>query len=144
MSSLAKIHVGKKQLGLADEDYRDLLEGATGKRSSADLNESQRLAVIDAMIKAGFKPAVATGSRIRSPHPHVRKVFGIWGEAFRAGAVEKGSRQALAAFVKRQTGISDPNWLTAQDANRVIEGIKAILARHRDVRRQAPDRGGSP
>jgi phage gp16-like protein len=46
MSSLAKIHIGKKQLGLAEDDYRDLLERTTGKRSSASMSEGQRQSVL--------------------------------------------------------------------------------------------------
>jgi phage gp16-like protein len=127
MSSLAKIHIGKKHLGLAEDDYRDLLERTTGLRSSASMSEDQRQAVLAEMERLGFKPVASTAKK--SPHLHVRKVFAVWAQAGRCGAVENGSRQALVAFVRRQTGVADPNWLTAADANRVTEGLKAMVAR---------------
>ena len=127
MSSLKTIHVGRKQLGLAEEDYRDLLQRVTGKRSSADMNEQQRQAVIGEMRGLGF---AATPSAVKkSPHAHVRKVFALWSEAGRCGAVESASRQSLVSFVQGLTEIGDPNWLDAAQANKVIEALKAMNRR---------------
>lgn len=134
MSSLAKIHVGKKQLGLADEDYRDLLERATGKRSSADMNERERGAVIEAMKKLGFKPELAAGKREakrRAPKAYVGKIYSLWGELQRLGVLADPSTKGLSAFVHRQTGLDRAEWLGPEEANKVTEGLKAWLARAR-------------
>jgi phage gp16-like protein len=125
--SLAKIHIGKKQLGLTEVDYRLLLERITGLRSAAGMSENQRIAVLAEMQRLGFKAAPSATKK--SPHAHVRKVFALWGDAGRKGLLENNSRHALIAFVKRQTGVADPNWLTPDAANKVTEGLKAMIAR---------------
>ncbi len=43
---LAKIHLFKKQAGLDDDSYRDMLEQLTGKRSASKLNARERVQVI--------------------------------------------------------------------------------------------------
>lgn len=55
-SELAAIHVGKKALGLKENDYRAILARVTGKQSAAHLNRGQRIMVIEYMRKIGFKP----------------------------------------------------------------------------------------
>ena len=47
----------------------------------------------------------------------------------RRGIVQDGSRRALLAFVARQTGIAQPDWLTPEQVNIVVEGLKAMIAR---------------
>ena len=133
MSSLAKIHIGKKRLGLADDDYRDLLERATGKRSSADMSERERGAVLEEMRRLGFKPKPAPGRRFKrkAPKPYVAKIYALWGELQRTGRLADGSPKALGAFVHRQTGLDRPEWLGPEEANKVTEGLKAWLKRIR-------------
>lgn len=52
---LARIHLAKKEIGLDDDAYRELLKGVTGKTSAADLNSAQRFQVLLAMGKLGAK-----------------------------------------------------------------------------------------
>lgn len=53
---LAKIHVGKKQLALSDEDYRALLWSVARVKSAGDLDSNGRHRVIEHMVSRGFKP----------------------------------------------------------------------------------------
>lgn len=50
---LAKIHLGKKQLDMEEDTYRDLLWTIARVKSSADLDEYGRKKVIDHMRKCG-------------------------------------------------------------------------------------------
>ena len=52
---LAVVHVGKKELGLDDDTYRDLLERITSKRSARDLKIEELNKVIRALEQKGFK-----------------------------------------------------------------------------------------
>lgn len=52
---IAIIHVGKKELGLDDDTYRDMLQHVTGKRSAKDLNISELNKVIRELEQKGFK-----------------------------------------------------------------------------------------
>jgi phage gp16-like protein len=133
MSSLAKIHIGKKQLGLAEDDYRDLLERTTGKRSSALMSEGQRQSVLEEMKRLGFKAAPPSGGhgRTKTRKPYVTKIYALWGELDRSGALTDPSLKALSSFIHRQTGQDRAEWLGPEEANKVTEGLKAWLARHR-------------
>lgn len=51
---LAAIHMGKKQLGLDDDIYRDMLEQVTGKRSAKDMTMDDLLKVIQHLDQLGF------------------------------------------------------------------------------------------
>ena len=51
---IAAIHMGKKQLGLDDDTYRDMLEQVTGKRSAKDITDDDLVKVIQYLDQLGF------------------------------------------------------------------------------------------
>ena len=53
---MAKIHIGKKDLHLDDDTYRDVLWRVTGKRSCKDMTIAQLQDVAKDMQNSGFKP----------------------------------------------------------------------------------------
>jgi phage gp16-like protein len=62
---LAMIHVAKKKLALADDEYRALLLQVTGKTSSADLDWRGREALLAHFKKIGFKVESKKAGRAR-------------------------------------------------------------------------------
>jgi len=133
------VQVGRRELGLDEEDYRALLESVTGARSAKGLSAAKLDAVITAMKGLGFK--VKGGAKVagrRSPPssakvqaPEVRKVRAIWITMYNDGFVRDGSEDALGSYIKRMTananggaGISRPEWLTSAQAERVLEALK--------------------
>lgn len=128
------IHMGRRRLGLEDDDYRALLERVTGQRSSKDLTPAQARSVVAELKRLGFRPK-AGRRRSRSPHPHVRKVYKLWWELAGAGAVGAGHR-ALNAFIgsanfraKWGEVPTDAEFLTVERASDVIEALKDIARR---------------
>ena len=69
MSSLAKIHIAKSQLGLDDETYRALLARVAGVRSAKDLSPRQIVAVIAEFERLGWKPKTARKTSRTKPNP---------------------------------------------------------------------------
>ena len=124
---LARIHIAKKELGLDDDTYRDVLERVTGNRSSSKLTEPARLKVIAEFKRMGWKGF--TKGRKRSDKPYVRKVFALWGELKRAGIWREDSQKSLRNFVKKLTGCDDPEWLDYGQASQVIEALKKMKER---------------
>lgn len=59
MALMAKVHIGKKELGLDDATYRDVLERVTGKRSCKKMLIGELEAVIKDMESRGFTPKAA-------------------------------------------------------------------------------------
>lgn len=128
---ISKIHIAKKDLGFSEERYRALLQGITGKDSCKDMTLSELDAVIKALQKEGFVVKVKKGGSKRSPvnSPEQKKIWAIWFSLVEAGKVTN-SKGGLNAFIKRQTGIESIDWIkSSEDADKVIEGLKAIQKR---------------
>jgi phage gp16-like protein len=119
---LARVHMAKKELALTDESYRAMLTRVTGRSSAADLTIMQLKEVLKDFERLGLKPHHKPSGK-----PHVRKVIALW-TAMKPHLTDP-SRNALRAFVQRQTGVNEPEWLTPAQANQVTEALKAWLAR---------------
>lgn len=124
---LAQIHIAKKELGLDDELYRDVLERVAGTRSSAGLSDDARKEILSEFRRMGwnngkddFKP---------SSKAYVRKIYAIWGELKKTGIWREKSRESLRRFIKGLTGIDDPEFLDYQTATKVIEALKKMKDR---------------
>ena len=124
---LAQIHIAKKELGLDDDIYRDVLERVTGSRSSSGLSDPDRHKVIAEFKRMGWKGG--SGGRKRSSKAYVRKVFALWGELKREGIWRGDDVSSLRHFVTNMTGCEDPEWLTWPQARDVIEALKKMKER---------------
>lgn len=124
--ALAKVHLARKALALTDDSYRDLLHRITGRRSAADLTDAQLDQVLAEFKRLGWSAQSKTGKPPLSSKPEVRKIFGVWKGLHERGVVSNGARPAVVAFVKRMTGVDDPNFLNPAQANTVIEALKAM------------------
>ena len=82
-AELARIHIAKKQLGLDDATYRDMLWSIARVRSAGDLDFAGRKRVIEHLRSCGFK---STASRLT---PNASR--SDWGWVNRAA----GERQPL-------------------------------------------------
>jgi len=130
---IAKIHLAKKQLALTEGSYRDVLRRVTGIDSTKAMRADQLDAVLKDFARLGWK---AKPAKRRSAQPQIRMIHAVWADI--AELLGHGDAEALRAFVARQTktaahpdGISSPEFLDAQMANRVLEGLKAWRARLR-------------
>ena len=130
---LAKIHLAKKQLALTDESYRDILRRITGLGSAKAMRAEQLDAVLKEFARLGWKPKPA---RKRSDNPQVRMIHAVWKDIVTLQG--HGDAAGLRAFVQRQTrtedhpdGISSPEFLKGEMAERVLEGLKGWRARLR-------------
>lgn len=131
MSALKAIHVGRRTLGLDEEVYRDLLEGLTGKRSAAALNDAEQRKVLGRMRELGFG---AKGKATGLSGPFAPKLLALWLSAWNLGITRSNHDKALIAFVERQTGIAHMNWLRdPRAAAKAIDGLKIWIAREAGV-----------
>ncbi|UTW12954.1 gp16 family protein [Marinobacterium rhizophilum] len=145
-AALAQIHIGKKQLGLDDDTYRDMLQNLTGKRSCSDMALAELYQVIKQLENAGFKQhrgrrSGATRQGYYSPRSKgqvIDVMRAIWIEMHQAGIVRDGSEAALAAYAKRMSaqlnggaGVEKLEWLQRDEqlAARVLEALKKWRAR---------------
>ncbi|MDL2401275.1 regulatory protein GemA [Rhizobium mayense] len=151
-SSIAALHVAKKQLGLDDDTYRAKLARITGKTSAKDMTEAERQKVLTVFRNEGFAPAGADrrrDGRQKLSGRYAGKLQALWIAGWNLGIVRDRDDAALIAFVKRQTGIDHTRFLHhADDAARVIEALKNWLTREGGVGwrrdRLAPSWGNEP
>jgi Bacteriophage Mu, GemA protein len=128
---LAAYHVRAKRLGWDEDTRRAWLKRETGFTSSARLSNEQLAAMLDNM-KALLMP------RPRHPErpvePQLEMLRSLWAECHLNGLIKSAGEPALIKFVRRTTGVDAIGWLTAIDANKAIEGLKAMLKRARTER----------
>lgn len=121
------IHIARSDLQMDEDTYRQMLQGLTGKASTKGMDTTQLDRVLESMKKKGFrvKPAgKATSSLLLDNHPQSKKIRALWLEMAAAGIVRDSSEQALALWVKRETGISALRWLSNEQASSIIEKLK--------------------
>ncbi|WP_320200513.1 regulatory protein GemA [Agrobacterium sp. rho-13.3] len=129
MNAFAIINIAKKQLDMDEDHYRELLVRVTKVDSLRKMSESQRLAVVEEFKRLGFKVTATTKKLPVASKPYIRLVHALWKSCHRKGVIEDGSRHALRTFVKKRSGVDDPDFLTFTQANPIIDALKAMEAR---------------
>lgn len=133
---LAKIHIAKKDLGLDDDEYRDILWTICRVRSSAELDFAGREKLLKHFRSRGFRAKRKVGPK--STGRMVDKIRAIWITMHKAGVIRDGSEQALSKYVKRMTakankgiGIANIEWLDKDPklATLVLENLKRWQSR---------------
>lgn len=132
------IHAAQRAAGLDDDTYRDLVEAATGKRSSKDLTDPQLRLVLGRLNQGRPAPRPT-----RADTPHARKARALWLSLHHLGLVDDPAETALRAWVKRQHQVDDLRFVRAAEAAPVIEGLKA-WAERAGVEWDAYDKMGVP
>jgi phage gp16-like protein len=127
---LAQIHIAKQQLGLSDDEYRDVMFAVTRVRSAAELDWTGRKRLLDHFRKVGFKGGQARAAGGGSGGDRqVRLVRHLWAQLHAAGAVASADDAAMNAWIKRQFNRNAVQWLSTGEARSAIEQLKRWLAR---------------
>jgi phage gp16-like protein len=130
---LAKIHMGKAALGMAEDDYRALLGRIAGAASAADLRVPQLAAVVEELKRLGWadkpKAPKRAGNRPQAGDPQSAKIRALWLALYHLGEIANPEEVSLAAFAKRQTGVDALQFLTVYQARKVTEVLKSWCAR---------------
>ncbi len=137
-SELAKIHIGKKQLFDADEDYRDMLESVAGVRSAADLDEAGRRKVLEHLKACGaeFRPARKSGLKRNPPAPppetalQIRKIRAMLAEDGLPDSYAEAILQRMCSHLHRVP----LQWASSEQLGKVIA---ALSYRKKRIERRA-------
>lgn len=128
-AQLAKIHIAKKELGLADETYQDILERLAGQRTAKGLSQQKLDLVLAELKRLGWQPSHSKRKLKAAAKPYQRLIHALWRSCKDKGVIRDGSRKALRAFVEKRTGVSDPDFLSFNDATPIIEALKEMEKR---------------
>lgn len=130
------IHVAKRELRLNEETYRTALRTASRGRvdSTSSMTDAELKATLESFKRAGFRVRTS-GTPAAAPRPldqsdFGRKVRALWLFLFELGAVRDPSETALAAYVKRITGVDDLRWVPGRKADMLIESLKKWAMRY--------------
>ena len=125
------IHVGKTQLGLDDELYREVLESCTGKTSSKNMTIQQLDAVLNRLKQLGFAVESKNKSGVNNlaSDPQSRLIRHLWLELYNAGQVRNGSEKALAKFIENKVGVSALQFLSSHHADMIINHLRSWCKR---------------
>ena len=108
-NNLAKIHIAKKELGLDDDIYRDILHTQFKKASSRDLSDFQCLKLLQHFESLGWKQAEGKkrnyGKRPNNMDSKAAGKAGNWSLASRARQLEK--IEALLTVGKKSWDYAD-------------------------------------
>lgn len=129
---IAAIHIMATQIGLDTADkseasaYRTMLRERGGAPSAAGLSPQGRKRVL-----AHLRDCVGPAQRARPPGGwQAEKIRKLWKQLGDGGVLRDPSERGLSEFVLTQTGVSSPNFLDSHQANRLIEALKAWVARN--------------
>jgi len=133
-SQIKLIHVAKGQLGIKDEQYREILSGfvlANGETatSSKQLSYDQCEALIHIFVKLGFKTGRKEfeefenrGGSFATPG-QMRLIKGTW---MNSPNTREKSVEAMNNFIKVITGKSHITFLKANEVSKVLKAIGSL------------------
>ena len=111
---LAVIHIAKQELGLGDDEYRQILWSCCRVRSACEIGTTREfVTVMKALERLGWKGA----SKRKSTQ--LNKCKKLWGLLYGAGKVRNGSEEACKSFVRKITPQMTPSGMS-----RAIEALK--------------------
>ncbi|WP_247536954.1 gp16 family protein (plasmid) [Ralstonia syzygii subsp. celebesensis] len=127
------IHVAKRDLVMDDDTYRSILLQVGKEASAADLTVPELEKVLEHLKRCGFKVRSNKDARRQADDDQSKMIRGLWLELAERGVVHNASEAALAAFVKRMTGVDALQWLSVAQASRIIEHLKKWRNRTAEV-----------
>lgn len=137
-AELAVIHAAAKEIGMADDVYRSMLERVTGLRSAKDMDAQQRQAVIDELRRLGARQSLRNADRAhfqrkfrgkpKSVAPEVKALIG------KVGALLADSQREWAyahGMAKRMFKSERVEWLRADQIHKLIAALEVDKRRRK-------------
>ncbi len=122
------IHVAKRDLNMDDDVYRAILLKIGKTESSSKMTVPELERTLEHMKRCGFKVRSKISKNVKSrplaDDAESKKIRALWIFLHEMGLVRNSSEAALAAYVKRMTGVETLQWLDREQAKSMIESLK--------------------
>jgi hypothetical protein len=129
-SLLAKVNIGRQQIDMVEDDYRQMLLDTTGQASLKTCSDQQLARVVERLKQLGFRPIQQKGSAGVAQHPMARKARALWISLFHLGVVRNQGEPAFEAFAKRCLDCDKLVWARQSDGFKLIEALKNMAVRN--------------
>ncbi len=124
---MRKIYALARKKGIDNDLLHDMVKNRCRKEHISSLTKKEAAAIIDDL--SGYRSVMLpTG---RPLHMATDK------QMYKIQQIERslgwaGNPARLRGFCKKYAGVDNPDWMTKQQAWRIIEGLKALLTREAD------------
>lgn len=119
---LARIHSAKKQLGLDDETYRELLHGLTGKYSAGDMTRRERWTILQEMRRLGATaPPKKHPGKLTDPAPEKARLLSKIGSQL---AIADRPWAYANAMSKRMFKVDLVQWCNPDQLRRIVAALE--------------------
>lgn len=126
---ITKIHIGKNQLKMTDNQYRVFLLDAVDKHSCAVMSDAELMQVLQAMRKQGVVFTTKKWKNQKRAAPRTDKK--IYLDKITALLTNQGKPQKYAdAMAKKAFGIEFVNWLEPWQLKKIIQMLAVYERRH--------------
>lgn len=121
-NDLAQIHIAKKQLGMDDDTYRDMLWAVARVRSAKQLDHAGRAKVLDHLKRCGFTGVSASRPKRPTPAPEVAAMC----RKVRAQLIALGKLPDTYAdgIAQRMYGVQFYEWLQADQLHDLVAALQ--------------------
>lgn len=105
---LAKIHIARKELGIEEEDYRDMLRAEFGPSTAADLSIEELERLVERFVSKGWK----SSSRARiTDTDHGSQASALQERVGQMLLATDFDERRLRGLVRRICGVEDLRWV---------------------------------
>jgi phage gp16-like protein len=124
------IHVAKARLGLADEQYRKLLEASVGVRSAKELDDAGFEELMRCFKRLGFESNAARATFGHRPGMATPSQVGYIRKAWREYS-GSDNEQALNHWLEHKFHVSALRFADTETAHKAITALRHMTARRR-------------
>lgn len=114
---LARIHILANELGMNKDDYRDMLEDRTGKRSASDLNTRQLLNTVNHLKNLIDGPTKQPLERNPGESPQMMKIKAMLMAGGKSTAYGDGIARKICKVDRLE-------WVPEEDLYKIITALK--------------------
>lgn len=127
---LAVLAIARKQLGLSEREWRDVLVCFAGVTSARDLKVEEFHVIMGYFDYLGFQPTTPRGEDFgdrpgMASYAQLSLIRTLWAEYTRG----RGDEDTLSKWLQRSFKRSSLRFVTAGDAQRIITALKEMKAR---------------
>ncbi len=135
-AAMAQIHIAKKQLGLDDDTYRQMLLSLTGKNSCAKMTISELKRVISHLKKCGFQNKPQTFGQRPNPGAGRRALM----SKVEALLADNGLHWNYAhSMARHMFKVEKVEWLEPEQLRKLVAALEISIRRQAAKQRESDD-----